>query len=173
MRPTRDCEVALPSGSKLSAWEDILLSLVALVSFFTVACLISYRCSLRLVAARCMELYISDKRQKSSLDSVTIAALPTFTYKSDDNTDGESCKNTSPMECSICLCGVQEGVVVKLLPRCKHSFHATCVDLWLKDHSTCPICQLEVADSASVINPPRQVELEVLDLERQGYTFFG
>ncbi|KAJ4765809.1 RING/U-box superfamily protein [Rhynchospora pubera] len=160
------------SGSEPSAWEDILVSLVALGSVFTAVWLI--RCFLRQMAARRMELHFSDKRQKSSLDSATIAALPTFIYKtSGGNSDGDACKNISPMECSICLCGVQDGEVVKLLPRCKHSFHRTCVDLWLKDHSTCPICRLEVLDSASVTVPPRLVELEMLDLERQGYTFYG
>ncbi|GAA0165698.1 hypothetical protein LIER_40044 [Lithospermum erythrorhizon] len=33
------------------------------------------------------------------------------------------------------------------MPKCGHTFHLSCIDLWLKRQSTCPICRLPVQDS--------------------------
>lgn len=49
------------------------------------------------------------------------------------------------IECSVCLSGFGDGEEVKQLSGCKHSFHATCIDLWLQNHNNCPICRASVA----------------------------
>ena len=38
--------------------------------------------------------------------------------------------------CSICLCELLAGEVVRTLP-CKHSFHAQCIETWLTENSHC------------------------------------
>ncbi|XVE76350.1 hypothetical protein DITRI_Ditri12bG0165200 [Diplodiscus trichospermus] len=48
-------------------------------------------------------------------------------------------------ECPVCLSVFADGEEVKELRGCKHSFHATCIDLWLNDHNDCPICRAPVA----------------------------
>lgn len=47
-------------------------------------------------------------------------------------------------ECSICLCCFEEGEEVRKLPRCKHLFHAPCIDMWLYSHFDCPNCRTYV-----------------------------
>lgn len=45
--------------------------------------------------------------------------------------------------CSICLCDYEEGDILRELP-CKegrHVFHAECVDEWLMQKLSCPICR--------------------------------
>ncbi|KAH0461216.1 hypothetical protein IEQ34_008791 [Dendrobium chrysotoxum] len=44
-------------------------------------------------------------------------------------------------ECSVCLTAFEVGEVVRQLPACKHSFHAPCIDMWLRSHSNCPSCR--------------------------------
>lgn len=48
-------------------------------------------------------------------------------------------------ECPVCLSVFADGEEVRQLSACKHAFHATCIDLWLSNHSNCPICRAVVA----------------------------
>lgn len=43
-------------------------------------------------------------------------------------------------KCPICLEDLAPGSVLRLLP-CTHQFHRDCVDKWLAQKATCPICQ--------------------------------
>ncbi|KAJ0087698.1 hypothetical protein Patl1_31929 [Pistacia atlantica] len=47
-------------------------------------------------------------------------------------------------ECPVCLSVFTDGEEIKQLSACKHSFHASCIDMWLKSHSNCPICRASV-----------------------------
>eukprot|EP01063_Lacrimia_lanifica_P021203 TRINITY_DN28479_c0_g1_i1.p1 TRINITY_DN28479_c0_g1~~TRINITY_DN28479_c0_g1_i1.p1 ORF type:complete len:375 (+),score=69.02 TRINITY_DN28479_c0_g1_i1:91-1215(+) len=48
-------------------------------------------------------------------------------------------------KCTICLDAFSEGGTAKQLP-CGHIFCVGCVDEWLKQHRTCPVCRKEVKD---------------------------
>jgi len=49
-------------------------------------------------------------------------------------------------ECVICLQNFSRGDVVKRLP-CLHSFHESCIDIWLKKGShVCPICKTDISN---------------------------
>ncbi|TKY50405.1 RING-H2 finger protein ATL47 [Spatholobus suberectus] len=60
--------------------------------------------------------------------------LPCYDYVAKDNT-------SSPEDCAVCLENLITGDKCRLLPMCKHSFHAQCVDTWLLKTSICPICR--------------------------------
>lgn len=49
--------------------------------------------------------------------------------------------------CAICLGEYQEKEVLRIMPKCGHSFHLSCIDVWLRKQSTCPVCRLSVQDS--------------------------
>lgn len=44
-------------------------------------------------------------------------------------------------ECAVCLDGFQRGEKCRMLPVCRHTFHANCVDSWLYKNPLCPICR--------------------------------
>lgn len=46
----------------------------------------------------------------------------------------------TPDPCIICLEPMKMGDPIRKL-RCKHAFHATCIDKWLKGHVECPVCR--------------------------------
>ena len=50
-------------------------------------------------------------------------------------------------ECSICRLPFIENEIVRKLKRCRHYFHHTCVDNWLKNNTTCPICRQNVNEN--------------------------
>ncbi|KAG6669109.1 hypothetical protein CIPAW_01G220400 [Carya illinoinensis] len=52
--------------------------------------------------------------------------------------------NTSEIDRVVCLTDFEDDECVRQLPRCKHSFHAPCIDLWLYSHSDCPLCRTPV-----------------------------
>jgi len=50
-------------------------------------------------------------------------------------------------ECSICLNEFEPGDPYRTLPGCSHSFHRSCIDLWLLRQANCPLCKTTVSPS--------------------------
>ncbi|KAE9609473.1 hypothetical protein Lal_00020650 [Lupinus albus] len=44
-------------------------------------------------------------------------------------------------DCAICLSEFAAGEEFRVLPQCGHVFHVSCIDTWLKSHSSCPSCR--------------------------------
>ncbi|PIN00042.1 hypothetical protein CDL12_27454 [Handroanthus impetiginosus] len=86
---------------------------------------------------------------KTGLDPSVIAALPIFIFK-----QGNEMGST---ECSVCLSILEDGEMIRILPNCKHNFHAECIDKWFGSNSTCPICRME-AKPRLVAEPKEGVE---------------
>ncbi|XP_035884256.1 E3 ubiquitin-protein ligase RNF149 isoform X2 [Phyllostomus discolor] len=45
--------------------------------------------------------------------------------------------------CAVCIENFKVKDIIRILP-CKHIFHRMCIDPWLLDHHTCPMCKLDV-----------------------------
>lgn len=69
------------------------------------------------------------------LASGDIEKLPCYDYAARDKA-GESAA-----ECAVCLDAFRAGEKCRMLPECKHRFHAHCVDSWLLKAAVCPICR--------------------------------
>uniref|UniRef100_A0A8C5EF61 Uncharacterized LOC114465396 n=1 Tax=Gouania willdenowi TaxID=441366 RepID=A0A8C5EF61_GOUWI len=48
-------------------------------------------------------------------------------------------------QCQICICDYSDGEKLRTLP-CFHDYHVKCIDRWLKDNLTCPICRVNLTD---------------------------
>eukprot|EP00249_Psilotum_nudum_P010940 c22861_g1_i2 orf=866-1957(+) len=85
------------------------------------------------------------------LEKAVIDTLPTFTY--------EGPRTGDVLECAVCLCEFKENEKGRLLPKCNHSFHIECIDMWFHSHSTCPLCRTcAVPDSTLDIPTPQEHE---------------
>lgn len=85
------------------------------------------------------------------LDASVLKSLPVFVYTSMTNPE------TTPKECAVCLSEFEENETGRLLPKCNHSFHTDCIDMWFKSHSTCPLCRSPVEP-----DPELQTRAEVV-----------
>jgi hypothetical protein len=50
-------------------------------------------------------------------------------------------------ECAICLAEFADGDAVRVMPACRHGFHARCIERWLAGgrRSSCPTCRAPAA----------------------------
>ncbi|XP_066324712.1 RING-H2 finger protein ATL79-like [Miscanthus floridulus] len=56
----------------------------------------------------------------------------------------------SAAECAICLAEFADGDAVRVMPACRHGFHARCIERWLAGggRSSCPTCRAPAAVAA-------------------------
>lgn len=68
-----------------------------------------------------------------------------MTYAATDDTDNQP----SSSICSICTLEYEPQQQIRSLDHCDHTFHTSCIDRWLSDHNTCPLCRANVIPSAT------------------------
>jgi hypothetical protein len=75
-------------------------------------------------------------RCHSGLSSSAVGALPAIRFG-----DGAAAVVAGrATECAVCLGTFDAAELLRVLPTCRHAFHAECVDSLLLAHSTCPVC---------------------------------
>ncbi|XP_011625978.1 E3 ubiquitin-protein ligase RNF128 isoform X2 [Amborella trichopoda] len=82
------------------------------------------------------------ERGLHGLEPVVIATFPTKKYSDGVFSSGED------SQCTVCLSEYQEKDTLRILPYCGHAFHVSCIDTWLQQHSTCPVCRISLRDSS-------------------------
>ncbi|XP_018592853.1 E3 ubiquitin-protein ligase RNF130 isoform X2 [Scleropages formosus] len=105
-----------------------------------------------------------DRSQRRLGDAAkkAIGKLTTRTVKKGD-------KETDPdfNHCAVCIEGYQLNDVVRILP-CKHVFHKICVDPWLNEHCTCPMCKLNILKALGIMPNLPCVDNVAFDMDRMG-----
>ncbi|KAM9311307.1 E3 ubiquitin-protein ligase RNF130 [Gastrophryne carolinensis] len=103
-----------------------------------------------------------DRNQRRLGDAAkkAIGKLTTRTVRKGD-------KETDPDfdHCAVCIESYKQNDIVRVLP-CKHVFHKVCVDPWLSEHCTCPMCKLNILKALGIVtNVPCSDNL-AFDVER-------
>ncbi|CAK7325668.1 unnamed protein product [Dovyalis caffra] len=79
----------------------------------------------------------------SSFENSIASLIPACKYTNDIGTVSKS----EDVTCAVCLSEFKDGEEVKVLPECLHTFHVSCIDMWLSSHSNCPICRTDMGVS--------------------------
>ncbi|XP_059318709.1 RING-H2 finger protein ATL1-like [Lycium ferocissimum] len=85
----------------------------------------------------------SPSRESRGLDELVIREIPTFQYNR--NKVGER----SFRRCVVCLNEFKEDEMLKLLPKCSHAFHLDCIDIWLQNNASCPLCRTSISGTTN------------------------
>lgn len=83
--------------------------------------------------------YSENSPQLNGLSSQDIASLPSSTLQTTPHDD----------ICSICVDSFAAGDCVRRLNSCGHTFHQSCIDLWLLRQADCPLCKQTVSAISS------------------------
>ncbi|KAM3355937.1 RING-H2 finger protein ATL16 [Capsicum galapagoense] len=85
----------------------------------------------------------SPSRESRGLDELVIREIPTFQYNR--NRVGER----SFRRCVVCLNEFKEDEMLRLLPKCSHAFHLDCIDIWLQNNASCPLCRTSISGNTN------------------------
>ncbi|KAH0470032.1 hypothetical protein IEQ34_001590 [Dendrobium chrysotoxum] len=94
----------------------------------------------------------------TGLDASLINKLTIYRYR---HGDADIPIANGDRDCSVCLGEFRDGDSLRLLPKCSHAFHKSCIDTWLSSHSNCPLCR------AGVIGPVEYL-IEESEEEEEG-----
>ncbi|KAF7050288.1 hypothetical protein CFC21_058675 [Triticum aestivum] len=95
-------------------------------------------------------------RRPCGIDKAVLSTYPTMVYSSAASRRGQgqsqmaAAAATASVEhgqaqgdttCSVCLAEYADGDELRWLPGCRHAFHRSCVDEWLRRRPSCPLCR--------------------------------
>ncbi|XP_049543686.1 protein goliath [Anopheles darlingi] len=106
-------------------------------------------------------LQTKDKQSKRLCTAAKriIAKIPTKSIKSDDKEIDNDC-------CAICIEPYKVTDVIRVLP-CKHEFHKVCIDPWLLEHRTCPMCKMDILKHYGFVFTGSQESILQLDMDME------
>ncbi|XP_078484434.1 zinc finger (RING)-10 [Ciona intestinalis] len=94
----------------------------------------------------------------TNIASETLRRMKTRKFRVDPRKQWtDDCSNTSEQLCAICLEVFNENEELRVIP-CSHEFHKHCVDPWLKEKLTCPLCNFNIlGDPPNLQRRSRQI----------------
>ncbi|XP_044472570.1 E3 ubiquitin-protein ligase ATL42-like [Mangifera indica] len=88
---------------------------------------------------------IRSSPRSSGIDRAVIDSIPFFRFSLLKG-------SKEGLECAVCISRFEDSEILRLLPKCRHAFHVTCIDQWLESHSSCPLCRhkFDIKDLRSI-----------------------
>lgn len=101
----------------------------------------------------------SNRRSSTPVAPVVLQSLPTIRVRAEDlyclpcpDNTANSTPTNHTSDCSICCEAVTVYSTAVRLP-CSHVYHPTCIDTWLRQNHTCPICRCTLPTLADFTTP--------------------
>ncbi|XP_044737607.1 protein goliath-like isoform X2 [Chrysoperla carnea] len=106
-------------------------------------------------------IHAKDKlsRQLCNAAKKALSKIPTKNIKPNDKEiegDGECC--------AVCIEPYKISDIIRILP-CRHEFHKYCIDPWLLEHRTCPMCKMDILKHYGFVFTGSQESILHVDIE--------
>ncbi|KAK6322201.1 hypothetical protein J4Q44_G00069930 [Coregonus suidteri] len=137
-------EVGKQHGPWMSHYSVFFVS----ISFFVVtAATVGY--FIFYSARRLNSVRLQNRKQKrlKAVAKKAIGQLQVRTVKRGDEETGPDADT-----CAVCIDAYKSGDVLTILT-CNHFFHKTCIEPWLLEHRTCPMCKCDILKALGVEQP--------------------
>lgn len=85
-----------------------------------------------------LQTYIQASEMRSIHKGPSIKLPQLVSYGQDQD---DELRSFCSSDCVICLESFITGESCQILPACNHLFHSYCIEHWLKDNATCPVCR--------------------------------
>ena len=149
-------------SSAASAYSPAGSDVVSSSSYFNTALFVAVIVVVALfVLATVYKVFVNQSQPPRPNQNVLLTAQPSTTQSASGQGVGKEALKALPIahvsqllssvksaerlrECAVCLAEYQEEEELKVLPACRHWFHAACIDTWLKKHTTCPVCRADI-----------------------------
>lgn len=61
--------------------------------------------------------------------------------------------------CAVCIENYRVEDIVRILP-CKHQFHKSCIDQWLLEKRTCPMCKMDILKHYGLVTEKKKTKVD-------------
>eukprot|EP00063_Salmo_salar_P077445 XP_014052280.1 PREDICTED: E3 ubiquitin-protein ligase RNF128-like isoform X2 [Salmo salar] len=114
-----------------------------------VAIMISHRRGMEIVELirQGISVSMTIEKQLKAEAKKAIGQLQVRTVKRGDKETGPDADT-----CAVCIDAYKTGDVLTILT-CNHFFHKTCIEPWLMEHRTCPMCKCDILKALGVEQP--------------------
>lgn len=145
MKNGTDVYMLITEGSAHGPWMDTYWLYFLSIAFFIVtAASVAY--FVFVSANRLYSLSLS-KRNEKRLKSEAKKAIKRLRVRTLTRTDEET--QSDSLMCAVCIESYKAGDVVTVLT-CEHIFHKACIEPWLLDRRTCPMCKCDILKALGV-----------------------
>jgi len=91
--------------------------------------------------------------RRAQIASIIIDSMPTRVITTEEEAQGSA--EEADVCCVICLDNYCEGDMIRTLP-CSHEFHKSCIDPWMMERFTCPLCKYDIVKE--ILNDMEETE---------------
>ncbi|KAK2838860.1 hypothetical protein Q7C36_013674 [Tachysurus vachellii] len=103
------------------------------------------------------QLRIQQRKLKKVAENAVAKLEVRILWRTDPEVEAEECT------CVVCLDSFMRCDVVTTLP-CSHIFHKTCIEPWLLEHHTCPMCKYDILKKDAALKPGQESSITLADV---------